>query len=113
MENVTHSLVGLLLAQTGLNRWTRGATAVLVLSANAPDSDIAASLWGALRYLEMHRGYTHCLLGLPLMAAICVPVVAIALRRNVGWARLWSLAWIEVVGHSRRGWTNSYGVRLL
>ena len=113
MDNLTHSLVGLLLARTGLRGWTRGATAVLVLSANAPDSDIVASFWGALRYLEIHRGYTHCLLGLPVVAAFSVAVVAIALRGTLAWGRLWCLACIGVGSHLLLDWTNVYGIRLL
>lgn len=113
MDNLTHTLVGLLLARTGLRGSARGATAVLLLSANAPDSDIVASFWGALRYLEIHRGYTHCLLGLPLMAALSVAVVAIALRGSLAWGRLWALGCIGVGSHLLLDWTNSYGIRLL
>jgi inner membrane protein len=113
MENVTHTLVGLLLARTGLNRWTRGATAVLILSANAPDADIVVSPWGALRYLEAHRGYSHSLVGLPVMAALAVVVTAIGLRRNIGWTRLWLLGCLGVASHLLLDWTNSYGIRLL
>ena len=40
MDNLTHSLFGLTLAQTPLRRVGPGATLTLVLASNAPDSDI-------------------------------------------------------------------------
>ena len=39
MDNITHSLTGLMLSRAGLNRISPEATWVLLLAANAPDID--------------------------------------------------------------------------
>lgn len=113
MDNVTHTLVGLALARAGFNRIGKGATTVLLLSANAPDSDIVAATQGALRYLEVHRGYTHSLLLVPVMAALCVAVTGAVFRTRLRWLALWGLACIGVASHLLLDWTNFYGIRLL
>jgi len=112
MDNLTHSLTGLAIARCGTNEISPRATLLLLLSANAPDIDIAAAPWGALRYLEVHRGYTHCLLGLPFMAALCVLVTAAIYRQRLPWLRAWLLCCVGVASHLLLDWTNSYGVRL-
>src|SRR5918998_1153671 len=63
MDNLTHSLVGLVAAKAGLERLSPGATAVCVLAANAPDADILAALGGKWFYLHHHRGITHSIVG--------------------------------------------------
>ncbi len=113
MDNITHSLTGLALSRAGLKQFSPRATVLLVLSANAPDIDILALRGGPLRYLEMHRGYTHSLLFLPLMAALCVFVIAAASQRKLPWARAWLLCCLGVGSHLLLDWTNSYGIRAL
>ncbi len=113
MDNLSHTLTGLALARAGLNRLAPGATAVLLISANAPDADIVTLLGGQLRYLEVHRGYTHSFFCLPVVAFACTVVVAAFLRRRTMWLRLWLLACLGVGSHLLLDWTNSYGIRLL
>ena len=113
MDNITHSLTGLALSRSGLNRLLPHASLLLILSANIPDIDIVAAPFGALAYLEAHRGYTHCLLGLPFMAAFSVIVTAALTREKLPWLRAWLLACLGVASHLLLDWTNSYGVRLL
>lgn len=113
MDNITHSLTGLALSRAGLHRFSPRAVLLLLLSANAPDIDIVAASGGALRYLEMHRGYTHSLLGLPLMAALSVAVTAAIYRQRLPWLRAWLLCCAGVGSHLLLDWTNSYGIRLL
>ena len=113
MDNVTHSLTGLALARAGLNRVSPGAVLMLILSANAPDSDIVALIGGQLRYFEAHRGYTHSLLALPFAAAACVLISSLVLRTKLPWWRAFGLCCIGVASHLLLDWTNSYGTRLL
>ncbi len=113
MDNITHSLTGLVLSQAGLRQFCPRATALLLLSANVPDVDIIWARGGALRYLEMHRGYTHSLLLLPLMAVVCVLLVAAGFRERLPWTRAWLLCCVGVGSHLLLDWTNSYGIRLL
>ncbi|MBV9081372.1 MAG: metal-dependent hydrolase [Acidobacteriaceae bacterium] len=113
MDNLTHSLTGLALARAGLNRLSPRGTLLAVLAANAPDIDIAALPFGTLRYFEAHRGYTHTLIALPVMAALCVAIVAGISRGKLPWFRAWVLCSIAVASHLLLDWTNAYGVRLL
>lgn len=113
MDNVTHSLTGLALSRAGLSRFSPHAAALLLLSANAPDIDILALSRGSLSYLEAHRGYTHSLLCLPVMALLPVLIVAGISRRRLPWLRAWLLCCIGVASHLMMDWTNSFGVRLL
>jgi inner membrane protein len=113
MDNVTHSLTALAMARAGLNRITSRATLLLLISANLPDIDIATAPLGPLRYLEVHRGYTHCLLALPLMAALSVLMTAAIFRRKLSWLSAWIVACLGVASHLLLDWTNGYGIRLL
>ncbi|MBV8865774.1 MAG: metal-dependent hydrolase [Acidobacteriaceae bacterium] len=113
MDNITHSLTGLALSRAGLERFCPRAVWLLILSANAPDADIAAASQGAFRYLEVHRGYTHSFTGLPVMAGLTVVVIAAIFRQRLPWFRAWLICLAGVASHLLLDTTNSYGVRLL
>jgi inner membrane protein len=115
MDNITHTLVGVLLARTGLNRLTPRATLTLVLAANAPDADIVARAGGSLTYLQYHRGPTHALAALPVMALLTMLVVRLFWRRRDGlfpWGRIYLLGLLAVATHPLLDYSNTYGVRL-
>lgn len=114
MDNLTHTLTGLMLSRAGLNRLTPRASLILMLAANAPDADVITRFGGVATYLDWHRGPTHGLPMLPLMAAL--PVVAAgAWRRPEGfsWVRGYLLAAIGLFSHLMLDFTNIYGIRLL
>ena len=113
MDNITHSLTGLALARSGLHRFSPHATALLVISANIPDADFAYVVRGSLRYFEVHRGYSHSALLLPLTALLPVLLVAAFFCRPLPWRNAWLLSSIGVASHLLLDWTNSYGIRLL
>ena len=113
MDNLTHSLVGLFLARAGLKRATPGATAIMVLAANAPDVDVISWFWGRATWLHWHRNITHSLTGLPVMALLSVAVVALCTRGKVRWMPAFLIAVIGVASHLLLDLTNVYGVRLL
>jgi inner membrane protein len=113
MDNLTHSLTGLALARSGLDRFCPRATLLMILAANAPDLDIVALKGGPLRYLEWHRGYSHSLLCLPLVALLPVVFVAAAYRQRLPWIKAWLLCCIGLASHLAIDWTNSYGVRFM
>jgi len=120
MDNITHSLVGLVAAKAGLERVSPYATAVCVLAANGPDADIIATLGGQWFYLEHHRGITHSIVG-TLALAVLIPFVFWAVERlfarargRTGGARLGGLLLASLllsVSHPLLDWTNNYGVR--
>lgn len=113
MDNLTHSLTGLALARAGLDRFCPRATLLLLISANIPDIDIVALAGGPLRYFEIHRGYTHSLIGLPAMALLSALITAAMYRQKLPWLRAWLLCVAGVASHLLLDWTNDYGIRLL
>ncbi len=113
MDNLTHSLTGLMLSRAGLNSYYPRATLVLVIAANIPDIDFLASTRGMLYYFEQHRGITHSIAAAPVMAILPV-LIACAIGRTMrGWAAAWGLSVIGVASHLLLDWTNTYGIRLL
>jgi inner membrane protein len=106
MDNVTHSLVGLMMSRALVNRPPRAAL-MMILAANVPDVDVVSGLGGALNYIEWHRSYTHSFAFAPLMALIPLLIVWRFSVRGY----LFSLA--GVLSHLLLDWTNVYGIRLL
>ena len=123
MDNLTHSLVGLVAAKAGLEKWSPGATAIALLAANAPDSDIVVLLtrdrWS---FLQHHRGITHSIIG-TLILAIALPLtfhlgdylLSLVFKRPQKVKFRWLLAVSLIVGatHPLLDWTNNYGIRFL
>src|SRR5258707_8970800 len=71
MEPVTHALGSIALGRAGLNKVTRMATPMLLVSGLAADVDWVTRLGGARAFLHGHNTATHSLLGtLVLIAAI-------------------------------------------
>jgi inner membrane protein len=113
MDNLTHSLTGLVLSRAGLNRWYPRATLLLILSANVPDIDIVTSFRGSLSYFEHHRGISHSIAMAPVMALLPVLFVCAVSRSMRGWKAAWVLSLIGVASHLLLDWTNAYGIRFL
>ncbi|MEO5926692.1 MAG: metal-dependent hydrolase [Bryobacteraceae bacterium] len=117
MDNLTHSLVGLMMSRCGLdslgkNKDAKGTAVMLMLAANAPDIDAYPFFTNALDYLEIHRGYTHALVFAPIVALLPMAIV-----KGVTKTRPSLIAWISctlaVLSHLLLDWTNVYGIRLL
>ena len=111
MDNVTHTLTGLILARTGLERWCPRSIWILPLAANTPDIDIISAFGGSLEYLSWHRHITHSLAALPVIALL--PVAVVRLFGPIPWWRAWLVAGIGILSHLLLDLTNMYGVRLL
>jgi inner membrane protein len=117
MDNVTHTLFGLVLAKTGIERSAPKATLALLIGANLPDLDLLSWFGGQISYLKYHRGFSHSLLGLIceafVLAAILILVYRarfkVALATNFQMLFLVSLAGTS--SHVLLDYTNSYGVR--
>jgi inner membrane protein len=113
MDNLTHSLTGLMLSRAGLNRFYPRATLLLIVAANIPDIDFVAIARGPLYYFEQHRGITHSVAAAPVMALLAVLLTCAIARTMKGWVVAWGLALIGVASHLLLDWTNAYGIRLL
>ncbi len=120
MDNLTHTLTAIAMSQAGLNRKTRFATLALVVGANLPDIDWSTRLVSSARALEYHRGITHSLLGVTVLAALLGGVLYYFGRKaaprqsapplNPRW--LFAISWLATASHLFLDFTNSYGVRL-
>lgn len=121
MENLTHSLVGLLLARSGLNRLAPGSTALCIVAANMPDIDIVSGV-SPEAYIEYHRHLTHAVAAIPAMALAAVFLTAwgerayeyfrgTRLARRPPWRRQWLVALLPAASHPLLDMTNSYGMR--
>jgi inner membrane protein len=113
MDNLTHTITGVLLSRAGLNRLTPRATAILAIASNIPDLDIPLVFFSEERYLAVHRGSTHGLAMAPLLAVLPVALVALIGRRRLPWPRAWLVSLIGVLLHLAFDLTNIYGIRLL
>ncbi len=119
MDNVTHTLTALALANAGLNRKTRFATAALVIGSSLPDIDILWGFGGGATYLKYHRGFTHSLIGGTLLAIALaaamyylgrkIPAKKNAPPQDARWTFL--VCWIALEGHVLMDFTNAYGIR--
>ncbi len=90
VDNITHSLFAVTLANAGLRRAGRGTTATLVIASNIPDIEVLTAFTGGrLAYLAAHRGPTHgpLALALALAAAAVVWLVQRIRGRRDGEAR--------------------------
>ncbi len=75
MEPVTHFLTGACLGRAGFNRKTAHATVAAVLAAEAADLDIFWGFGGPVEELKHHRGITHTIWAVPVIAAVVVGAV--------------------------------------
>ncbi len=121
MDNITHSLVGVALADLAMGRRaTKGQRPLLVgagiVAANLPDIDIAYS-WMTpppLGYLLHHRGHTHTVAGLAVLALAMMAAYwsfpSVRKMRLSGRLRFWLLIAIALASHLALDSLNSYGV---
>lgn len=122
MEPVTHFMTGACLGRAGFNRTTAYATLAMTLAAEAPDLDVFWSVAGPIAGFEHHRGWTHTLIGTPVVATVVVLAIygfdrwrrsrpGYAETQPVRWGILWLCAWIAALSHILLDYTNNYGVR--
>ncbi|HEX9893344.1 MAG TPA: metal-dependent hydrolase [Gemmatimonadales bacterium] len=118
MDNLCHSLVGAALAETGLRRRTRYATAALVLGANFPDIDIAAGF--SEHGLGFRRGITHGILALIVLPFVLTGLLLVwnrlATRSSpleTSSTELLKLSALAILTHPILDWMNVYGMRWL
>ncbi|MBL8233222.1 MAG: metal-dependent hydrolase [Bryobacterales bacterium] len=113
MDNLTHSLVGLMMSRAGLREWCPRATAILLVAANLPDADLVTRIGGPLDYLDHHRGISHSLILSPVVGLASAAIVRMFTRGPWSWVRSSLCGWLGVLSHLLLDWTNVYGIRLL
>lgn len=123
MDNLTHSLIGLAAAKAGLEKLSPGTTALCIIAANIPDSDLVVLAFaGRWKYLQHHRGITHSIVG-ALALAIALPLSFYLVDWIIGKVRnrpitvklkgLMLASVIVTATHPIMDWTNNYGMRFL
>jgi membrane-bound metal-dependent hydrolase YbcI (DUF457 family) len=117
MEPVTHALTSIALGRAGLNKITRVATPMLVVSGMVADVDWLTRLGSAGAFLHGHRTATHSLVGTAAIITCVSAVFWLAGRKFPGLAvGIFPAALICTVGagvHLLMDMLNSYGVKLL
>ena len=122
MDPIAHTLVGAVLAETGLKRVSRYATATLLIGVNLPDIDGILKFWGQDASLYFRRGWSHGILALVVLPLLLVGLIWLWNRwrsRTADDRQAFHLGWIIALGflavctHPLLDWMNTYGVRLL
>lgn len=120
MDNITHSLAGVLLGQMGLKRSSRFAMAACLLGANAPDIDVFGPLVLPVDGIEFHRGPLHAVFAWPILAAGIVAILWLVdrLKRrgpNTQPFRagpLFVVAFLAVLTHPFLDWLTTYAIAI-
>jgi len=131
MDNVTHSLAGLVLAESAVQlrarrsgelpapRFRAVAAISSMVAANLPDFDLLYTGAGGdrLAYMLHHRGYTHTVVVAAAGALLLWGITWLVWRWRAGAAParddarwLLGLLLVNTLGHVLLDWTNSYGV---
>lgn len=117
MEPVTHVLTSIALGRAGLNKISRAATPLLVVSGTLADVDWITRLGGAELFLRGHRTATHSLAGSVVIAGAVAAAGWLAGRRYPKFAINFFpavlLCAIGAAAHVLLDLLNGYGVKLL
>jgi inner membrane protein len=117
MDPLTHVVVSIAAGRAGLNKFSRLATPMLVISALAPDLDWFTGLAGPRAFLLGHRTFTHSIFGVAaivLVTAFCFTLLG--RKHDSSPVRFFPALVICTIGatlHVLFDLTNSYGVKLL
>ena len=119
MDNITHSLVGVAVADLAMGRAAKARPLFVgagIIAANLPDIDLAYSGITAspIGYLLHHRGHTHTVAGLLGLALVLVLgywfFPSVRKMGLLGRLRFWLLIAIALASHLALDSLNSYGV---
>ena len=108
MFNSTHTLAGIAIARAAPHGWVRYAATTAVIAANLPDVDLVTAIVGAPAYIEYHRGITHSLIAVPVLA------LGLTLVINVFSENFWRtfvIAFTSAATHPLLDYANTYGLR--
>lgn len=115
MFNSTHSLLGIAIARSGLDRWTPHATTTAIVASNLPDIDAFTLFADSAIYLEHHRGITHSVFAIPFMAAFLAGLIyrlSFHSRGGRGNFRgLFGICFIVMMTHPLLDYLTPYGMR--
>jgi inner membrane protein len=117
MEPVTHALTSIALGRAGLNKITRAATPMLLVSGLIADVDWITRLGGAATFLRGHRTITHSVTGTVAIIAAVAAVSWLIGRQYpkfaVGISPALAICAVGAGAHLLLDLLNGYGVKLL
>lgn len=117
MEPITHALASWVLSRAGLNRVTKPATAILLVSGTAADADWLTYLLGPGAFFAGHRTATHSIPGIFAVAAMVAAGFWLLGRRRERWRVGFRTAFLLAVAgatlHVVLDLADSCGARLL
>lgn len=121
MDTLTHALSGLLLGRATTSKTTKVYKNRLSLRARLlagffaaafPDIDIIARFFGALNYLEMHRGITHSIIMLPIWAFLISVVYTKISRNHYHWKDFYLISLFGIGIHIAGDVITAYGTMI-
>ncbi len=113
MDNLTHALLGASLI--GLRvvppQHRRGVWLAVMLGSQAPDFDLLPSLFSAQAQVAWHRGYSHSLLGMAVIAGLVTLTVGI-LEPRLPRSQILMWVMVAVMLHCGVDTLTSYGTKV-
>src|SRR5262249_45746533 len=87
-----------------------------VIASNLPDIDIVTQFGGTTTYLDYHRGFTHTIVGTPILSLALAAVIYAAVYgfrsfKSAVFGRYFLIALISMSTHPLLDWANNYGIR--
>lgn len=120
MDTLTHALSGALLARAtapAISRpgelTPRARMIVGFMSAAFPDCDIVLRLFGALTYIDLHRGVTHSIILLPAWALLLAWLFSRFSRQRYSWRAIYGTAALGIAIHIAGDLFTAYGTMVL
>jgi inner membrane protein len=117
MDPLTHIVASIAAGRTGLNKVTRLATPMLMVSGVAADLDWFMVFFGPRAFLTGHRTITHSLIGAAAIAIVTALIFTVAGRNHasspITFPRAMAICSIGAFLHILFDLTNSYGVKLI
>nr|HEV7953484.1 metal-dependent hydrolase [Candidatus Acidoferrales bacterium] len=116
MDPLTHIVVSIAASRAGLNKLTRLATPMLIVTSVAGDLDWFTAIVGPRAFLLGHRTITDSFCGAALIAILTALIFTIATRKHPSsptkFSRALIICAIGAALHILFDLTNSYGVKL-
>jgi inner membrane protein len=115
MDTIAHGLTGAVIGYCGFRQHPQGGREALwtaIAAAEFPDIDIVLASFGGETYLQWHRGPTHSILLLPVLAAFVAGSIW-SLTRGRSFRVLWLAAVAGMASHLFLDWITNYGTELL
>jgi len=120
MDTLTHALSGALLARATAPAMPRpgeltprARMTVGFVAAAFPDCDIVLRLFGALTYIDLHRGVTHSIILLPAWALLLAWLFSRLSRQRYSWRAIYGTAALGIAIHIAGDLFTAYGTMML